>query len=210
MATKLPSGLTAAEASRALARHDAVLRPVIARAGPCPLKPERGFDPFQSLASAIAHQQLNGKAAATILGRFTEQVGGGRFPGADQVRRARTSKLRQVGFSNAKAAALKDLAEKALDGTVPTAKVLLTMENEAIVERLTQVRGVGRWTVEMVLMFRLGRLDVLPVGDFGVRKGFSLLHRKRKLVEPEALLEHGARWAPYRSVAAWYLWRALE
>ena len=204
------AGLDAAGASRLLARSDAVLRPVLSRAGPCPLAPERGLDPFTAVARAIAHQQLTGKAAATILGRFTEQVGKGRFPDARVVRKAPLPALRAVGFSTAKSLALKDLAEKTLDGTVPTARTLHQMDDEAIVERLTQVRGVGRWTVEMILMFRLGRLDVLPVGDYGVRKGFSLLHRKRALVEPDALLAHGERWKPYRSVAAWYLWRALE
>lgn len=208
--TAFPPGLDARAASRLLARADPAFAPLVARAGLCPLKPERGFDPFGALASAIAHQQLTGKAAATILGRFVAQVGEGRFPDPEAVRRAPLPLLRGVGFSTNKSLALKDLAEKTLDGTVPKAAALRRMGDEEIVERLTRVRGVGRWTVEMVLMFRLGRLDVLPVDDYGVRKGFTLLRRKRTLVDPRALRVQGAAWAPYRSVAAWYLWRALE
>jgi DNA-3-methyladenine glycosylase II len=206
----LPLGLDASGASAALARAERVLRPVIRRAGPCTLAPEKRFDSFQALASAIAHQQLNGRAAATILGRFTEQVGKGRFPDARVVKKARFDALRGVGFSNAKALALKDLAAKALDGTVPPAATLRKMGDEEIIARLTEVRGVGRWTAEMLLMFRLGRLDVLPVDDYGVRKGYSQLFGARELVTPKALLALGERWRPYRSVAAWYCWRALE
>lgn len=210
MPVPLPPGLDAAGASKALARADVRLRQIVSAAGPCTLAPEPRFDPFQALCSAIAHQQLHGKAAQTILGRFRQRVGGGRWPTAEQVRAARPQVLRAVGFSGAKAAALKDLAARRLDGTVPSAAALRALDDDAIVERLTQVRGVGPWTVQMLLMFRLGRLDVLPVDDFGVRKGFSLLHRRRELVTPKALLAHGERWRPYRSVASWYLWRVLD
>jgi DNA-3-methyladenine glycosylase II len=206
----LPPGLDAAAASKALARAHSVLRPVVLRAGPCTLTPERRFEPFEALAHAIAHQQLNGRAAATILGRFKEKVGKGRFPDAARVKRARFDSLRAVGFSNAKALALKDLAARTLDGTVPPARTLRGMGDEEIIERLTEVRGVGRWTVEMLLMFRLGRLDVFPVDDYGVRKGYSQLHRRRELVAPKVLRALAEKYAPYRSVAAWYCWRALE
>jgi DNA-3-methyladenine glycosylase II len=210
----LAAGLDAEGASAALARADRLLRPVIRKAGPCTLAPERGFDPFGALASAIAHQQLNGRAAQTILGRFKQQVGNGKLPDATQVKKVRFDVLRAVGFSNAKALALKDLAAKTLDGTVPTAAVLRKMGDDAIVERLIEVRGVGRWTVEMMLMFRLGRLDVFPVDDYGVRKGYSLLHfgqaSLKQLIAPKTLLALGEPWRPYRSVAAWYLWRVLE
>lgn len=118
--------------------------------------------------------------------------------------------LRACGFSKNKSVAIKDLAAKTLDGTVPSSGELHALDEEAIIERLTQVRGVGRWTVEMMLIFQLGRLDVLPVDDFGVRKGFSKLYRKRELITPKALRELGERWQPYRSVASWYLWRALD
>ena len=206
----LKPGLDAAAASKALARADAIFRPVIRRAGPCQLAPERSFEPFGALAHAIAHQQLHGKAAATILGRFKDQVGKGEFPDAAVVKKARFDALRAVWFSNAKALALKALAAKTLDGTVPTARALRKMSDEEIVERLTEVRGVGRWTVQMLLMFRLGRLDVWPIDDFGVRNGWSKLHRQRELVKPKVLLPVGERYRPYRSVAAWYCWRALE
>ena len=214
-----PSGLDARGASAALAKADRILRPVIRRAGPCTLAAEKRFDSFQALASAIAHQQLNGRAAATILGRFQEQVGKGRFPDAAVVKKARFDALRAVGFSNAKALALKDLSARVLDGTVPPAAALRKMGDEEIVERLIEVRGVGRWTVEMLLMFRLGRLDVFPVDDYGVRKGYALVHSPsggergdgaRDLPTPKALLALGEKWRPYRSVAAWYMWRALE
>lgn len=206
----LPSGLDAAGASEALARADRALRPVIRKAGPCALAPEKRFDTFGALAHAIAHQQLHGKAAATILGRFQERVGKGKFPDAAAVKRARFDALRGVGFSNAKALALKDLAAKVLDGTVPKAALLRTMGDEEIIERLTEVRGVGRWTVEMLLMFRLGRLDVFPVDDYGVRKGYSILHLGGEMVAPKTLLALGEKWRPYRSVVAWYCWRVLE
>jgi DNA-3-methyladenine glycosylase II len=193
-----------------LARGDAIFRPVVRKAGPCVLAAQRSFEPFSALAHAIAHQQLHGKAAATILGRFKDQVGKGKFPDATVVKRARFDALRAVGFSTAKALALKDLAAKTLDGTVPTSRALRKMSDEAIVERLTEVRGVGRWTVEMILMVRLGRLDVWPVDDFGVRKGYSALYGLNELVTPKALVALGEKYRPYRSVAAWYCWRALE
>ena len=171
---------------------------------------ELEFDPFMALARSIAHQQLHGRAAETILGRFVDKVGKGTFPTAAQTKRARITTLRACGFSNAKSLALKDLAAKVLDGTVPDAATLHAMGDDEVVERLTQVRGIGRWTVEMMLMFRMGRLDVLPVDDFGVRKGFSTLHRKRVMVTPKQLKKYGERWRPYRTVASWYMWRVLE
>jgi DNA-3-methyladenine glycosylase II len=118
--------------------------------------------------------------------------------------------LRSVGLSFAKIAGIKDLARKTLDGVVPAYEILHTLDDEDIIERLTQVRGIGRWTVEMLLMFRLGRPDVLPIDDFGVRNGFRLAYGLRGLPTPKALKEFGTRWAPYRSVAAWYLWRAVD
>jgi 3-methyladenine DNA glycosylase/8-oxoguanine DNA glycosylase len=154
-------GLDAGGASAALARADRILRPVIRRAGPCVLAAEKRFDTFGALAHAIAHQQLNGRAAATILGRFKDQVGKGRFPDAAVVKRARFDRLRAVGFSNAKALALKDLAEKTLDGTVPPAAALRRMADEAIIERLTEVRGVGRWTARRAPGRRLRRAQGL-------------------------------------------------
>jgi DNA-3-methyladenine glycosylase II len=203
-----PQKLRAAE--RHLMKVDPRLAEVIRRARRCDLSLRRDFEPFSALTSSICHQQLHGKAAMTILGRLKDKVGKGDWPTPAQVKAARMQTLRGCGLSRAKSLALKDLAAKVLDGTVPAAKVLHTLDEETIITRLTEVRGVGRWTVEMLLMFSLGRLDVLPVGDFGVRKGFSVLHKKKVMVTPKQLLEHGEKWRPYRTVAAWYLWRASE
>lgn len=193
-----------------LARADPRFAAIIEKAGPCTLAPQRTFEPFHALTRSICHQQLNGKAAETILGRFKDRVGKGEWPAPAQVVKARLPSLRACGLSRAKSLALKDLAAKVLDGTVPPAKVLHTLGEEEIITRLTEVRGIGRWTAQMLLMFSLGRLDVLPVDDFGVRRGFSLLTRKKVMVSPKALLAHGERWRPYRSVAAWYLWRVAD
>ncbi len=197
-------------AERHLAAADPVLGRHIRRSPRCDVVRPARFRPFDALLSAITHQQLNGRAAATILGRVKDRFGAGGWPAPDVVARARLPALRACGLSRAKALALKDLAAKTLDGTVPPARALHRLPDEAVVERLTQVRGVGRWTVEMLLLFRLGRLDVLPVDDFGVRKGFTLLYGRGELVTPKALLAAGEPWRPYRSVASWYLWRVLD
>lgn len=183
---------------------------VIRAAGPYRLELESGCEPFQILAQAIAHQQLNGTAANTILGRLVATCGAGTFPTPAQVLAAPAAQLRAAGFSFAKVAALKDLAARALADEVPDRATLAQLDDEAIVARLTQVRGVGRWTVEMLLMFHLDRPDVLPVDDFGVRAGFRAAYGLRSLPHPRALAAWGERWRPYRSAAAWYLWRALE
>jgi len=165
---------------------------------------------FQVLVRSIVYQQLTGKAAATILGRVVRLFAPKRFPTPLDLLEVPPEQLRAAGLSTAKTAALKDLAARALDGTVPSLARVRRMEDEEIVERLTAVRGIGRWTVEMLLIFKLGRPDVLPLGDLGVRKGFALTFGKRKLPEPAALGRRAERWRPYRSVASWYLWRALE
>ncbi len=193
-----------------LSSADLVMAGIIRAAGPYRLKADLEGTPFQALARAIAHQQLNGTAANTILGRFVDAVGSGRFPTPQQVLNAPEAVLRASGFSFSKVAALKDLATKTLEGIVPGRDTLLALEDLAIIERLTQVRGIGRWTVEMMLMFQLGRRDILPVDDFGVRNGFRLAYGVRKIPAPQALAAFGERWAPYRSAAAWYLWRAVE
>lgn len=166
---------------------------------------------FGALAEAIVHQQLSGKAAATIYGRvcalFPRAPHG---PTADHVHRIADERLRGAGLSAAKVAALKDLARRERAGEIPTLAEARALDDAAIVERLTAVRGIGRWTAEMLLIFRLGRPDVLPIDDYGVRKGFALAHRKRELPTPQALARHGERWRPYRTVASWYCWRALE
>ncbi len=200
----------AAHAVRRLGRADPVLGRLARRVGPFRLRPDAASGSFAALAQSIAHQQLTGKAAETILDRFRALVPGKPFPEPSDVVRLPEEKLRSVGFSGSKVAALRDLAEKALDGTVPPLSKLARMDDEAIVERLTRVRGIGRWTVEMLLIFRLGRPDVLPVDDYGVRKGFAQTFGLEALPAPKELARHGERWRPYRSVASWYLWRALE
>ena len=194
-----------AQASRHLAR-DPVMRALIRRHGPCGLAPD-GRSPYEALTRAIAHQQLNGRAAQTILARFVALFPNRRFPAPAAVLAARATTLRRAGFSRAKVRAIKDIACHALEGVVPTRRVCRRLGDDAIIERLTQIYGVGRWTVEMLLIFTLGRLDVLPVDDFGVREGFRIAFGRRTRPTPKALAAYGERWKPYRSVAAWYLWR---
>ncbi len=189
---------------------DPVMAALMLAAGPCRLE-TRGFDqPFEALCSAIAHQQLHGVAARRILARFVELFAPARFPSPQQVIAAREAQLRAVGFSAAKAAALKDLAAKTIAGVVPSHAELLTLSDAEIIERLASVRGIGRWTVEMLLIFQLQRPDVLPVDDFGVRNGFRLAYGLKRMPTPRALAQFGERWSPHRSTAAWYLWRAVE
>ena len=166
--------------------------------------------PFDALAESIAYQQLSGKAAATIWGRVRQIFPGKKYLDPGLVVKTPDELFRAAGLSRSKVAALKDLAAKTLDGTVPTARELGRMHDEEIIERLIKVRGIGRWTVEMLLLFDLGRADVWPVTDYGVRKGFARTFRKRKLPTPKELMKFGEKWRPYRSVAAWYFWRALD
>jgi len=166
--------------------------------------------PFEVLARAIAHQQLHANAARNILARFVALFEGGLFPLPQHVIDTDHDRLRAVGFSGSKVAALKDLAAKALLGVVPEREALDALSDEEIIERLTQVRGIGRWTVEMMLMFQLQRPDVLPVDDFGVRQGFQFAYGLKGMPTPKALAAFGERWKPYRSIAAWYLWRAVD
>jgi DNA-3-methyladenine glycosylase II len=198
-------------ASAALAAVDPVLARLIAAAGPCRLVPERDRTPWEHLARAIAHQQLHGAAAATILRRFVAVYGdGASFPAPERVLETPTETLRGCGFSASKTAALQDLARHAVSGVVPDTATLDALDDAAIIARLTVIRGVGRWTVEMMLMFQLGRPDILPVDDFGVREGVRLAYGLRLQPAPRALAQWGARWAPWRSIAAWYLWRAVD
>jgi 3-methyladenine DNA glycosylase/8-oxoguanine DNA glycosylase len=197
-------------ACRHLTEVDPQLGAVIARAGEFTMRPVPTQSLFASLARSIVYQQLAGKAAAAILGRVKREFAPRRFPTPRDLLDIDPERLRRAGLSGNKTAALRDLAAKSLDGTVPSLARVRRMEDEEIIERLTNVRGIGRWTVEMLLIFRLGRPDVLPVGDLGVRKGFAITFKKRKLPEPAALSRRGERWRPYRSVASWYLWRAVE
>jgi DNA-3-methyladenine glycosylase II len=171
---------------------------------------ENNCHPFESLAQAIAHQQLHAAAARSILARFVSAFGNGAFPTPDAVLAAPNDALRTVGLSFSKIAALKDLATKTVEGVVPDRETLTRLEDAEIIARLTEVRGIGRWTVEMMLMFQLGRPDILPVDDFGVRAGFQFTYGLRKMPAPKVLAVYGERWGPHRSAAAWYLWRAVE
>src|SRR3954469_20637877 len=166
--------------------------------------------PFDALAESIAYQQLNGKAAATIWGRVKALYPRRKWLDPKLILTTPDESFRAAGLSGSKTRALKDLAAKTLDGTVPSGRALAKMSDEEIIGRLTTVRGIGRWTVEMLLLFDLGRLDVWPVGDYGVRKGFAKTFGKRKLPNAKQLMKLGEKWRPYRSVAAWYFWRALD
>ena len=193
-----------------LSRVDENMGALIKAYGPYRLVAELDCHPFEALARAITHQQLHANAARSILQRFVGACGDGSFPSPAAVMAAPVETMRAAGLSFAKIAALKDLAAKTLEGTVPDRQTLLALGDLEIIERLTQVRGIGRWTVEMMLMFQLGRPDVLPVDDFGVRNGFRLAYGLRKMPAPKVLAAFGERWSPHRTAAAWYLWRVLE
>lgn len=196
-------------ACRHLAEADPALGALIARV-PFSLRPRSTQSLFAALARAIVYQQLSGQAAATILGRVTALFAPKRFPTPADLLAMPAERLRAAGLSTAKTAALRDLAVRTLDGTVPSMSRVQRMTDEEIVAQLTQVRGIGRWTVEMLLIFRLGRPDVLPLGDLGVRKGFGVTYGMRRLPAPVTVSRRAERWRPYRSVASWYMWRALE
>lgn len=193
-----------------LSKVDPVMRRLIGEIGPFTLKPRVARSPFESLARAIAYQQLHEKAAESILKRFVALFPGRRFPRPEELLAANARAIRRAGFSRAKMLALRDLAAKTLDGTVPTGRVVRRLDDSAIINRLIAVRGIGRWTVEMLLIFQLGRPDVLPVDDFGVRNGFRIAYGRRTMPTPKAVLRYGERWKPYRTAAAWYLWRAAD
>ncbi|HTY92438.1 MAG TPA: DNA-3-methyladenine glycosylase [Steroidobacteraceae bacterium] len=193
-----------------LGESDAVMKRLIAAAGPYAPASLEDRSPYEALARAIAHQQLNGKAAESILNRFISTCGQGGFPAPEDLLGLEDAALRSCGFSFSKIAALRDLAAKTVSGVVPERDALHPLNDLEIIERLTAVRGIGRWTVEMLLMFQLRRPDVLPVADFGVRHGFRLAYGLKKMPDPKVLALFGERWAPHRSAAAWYLWRAVD
>ena len=213
-------------ACRELSAADSKLGRLIERAGPFTMKIASAQSPFEALVESIVYQQLNGRAAATIHGRLLASFGevgpdGGvaPHPTAQHILDAPNEQLRAAGLSHNKALALRDLAAKTIDGTVPTLARIRRMSDEAIIEHLTQVRGIGVWTVQMMLIFRLGRPDVLPIGDYGVRKGFALTFGKLKpadkvtpadLPSPDLMEKRAKKWHPWCSVASWYLWRACD
>lgn len=183
---------------------------LIRRVGPPRLDVQRQRSLYEALIRAIAHQQLHGRAAEAILARFAALYPGYAFPAPEHVMATAELVLRGCGFSGAKIAAIRDICAKALDGTIPTRRESIRLTDQALIERLTRIRGVGRWTVEMLLIFTLGRPDVLPVDDFGVREGYRVLYGLEAQPKPRALAELGLVWAPYRSAATWYLYRSVE
>jgi len=197
------------EALRHLSKSDPVLKRVIRAVGPCLLQPQ-ARSPFESLVRAVAHQQLHGKAAESILRRFIELFPGRKFPKPAELWAVSDDAIRAAGFSRSKIAAIRDIGEKTLSGVVPGPRAIRNLSDDEIIERLTTVRGVGRWTVEMLLIFQLGRPDVLPADDFGVRNGFRRAYGLPEMPKPKELLQHGDRWRPFRTTASWYLWRAAD
>jgi len=195
---------------RQLSRADRKLGRVIRKVGVFPTEKQKPRHPYAVLLKAIVYQQLAGKAAASIFGRVMALGSNGDVPTPEEILGATKRKLRSAGLSRQKIAAVRDLAAKTLDGTVPPLKEARRMSEEEIHERLTQVRGIGEWSVQMFLMFLLNRSDVLPVHDYGLRKGFQHVYGLDDVPKPQAVLEYGERWRPYRSIASWYLWRAAD
>lgn len=198
-----------ADAESHLSDQCALMRRLIKAHGPCQLDPQGKRQPYESLMRAIAHQQLHANAAEAILGRVIALYPG-KFPQPEDILATDDAKLRACGLSFSKIAAFRDIAQHTLSGTVPTRAKIAKLEDEEIIVRLTQIRGVGRWTVEMLLIFQLGRPDVLPVDDYGIRNGFRIIKKLDALPKPKELLAYGARWQPHRTVASWYLWRAAD
>ncbi len=193
-----------------LRARDKRLARLIDATHPARLEIEHTKSLFHALSQAIVHQQLNGTAAATIFGRVRAIYAPKRFPTPAELAATPFERLRAAGLSNAKALAMQDLARRTASRELPTLAKVRLMSDDEVVERLTVVRGIGPWTVHMLLMFRLGRPDVLPVADYGVRKGFQTLYRKKEMPTVEELTRHAERWRPFRTVGAWYMWRALE
>jgi DNA-3-methyladenine glycosylase II len=190
-------------------RSDPAMAAAMDRIGPLKLQARR-LSTFQSLTQAIIHQQLSGKAAATILGRFEGLFGGQTFPTADEVLLMPCERLATAGLSGAKCRYILEIARKVADGEIPTLEQCDVLTDDELIERLVSVKGIGRWTAEMMLIFNLGRPDVLPVHDLGIQRGLQTIYRKRKMPTPEIVGKLGKRWSPYRTAASWYLWRVAD
>jgi DNA-3-methyladenine glycosylase II len=193
-----------------LAAKDPKLAPLIRETEEFRIETDGSESPYEVLLEAIAYQSISGKAAATIFGRVKALGSNGRPPSPEEMLRLRKPLLRKAGLSGAKVLAMKDLAKKTIEGTVPSLEEANRLSDEELVERLVSVRGIGAWTVEMFLIFRLGRPDVLPIHDLGVKKGWAVTYAKKHMPKPKELLAFGERWRPYRTVASWYMWRAFE
>ena len=198
------------EATRHLSAKDARLGELIANTLPFQLSSDHLDSPYEVLLKAIAYQSISGKAAATIFGRVKALGTNGRIPSPEEMLKLHKPALRKAGLSGAKILAMKDLAKKTMEGVVPSLEEAYRLSDEELVKRLVSVRGIGAWTVEMFLIFRLGRPDVLPVHDLGVRKGWAITYGKKYMPAPKELLKFGERWRPYRTVASWYMWRACQ
>jgi len=199
-----------AEATRYLAERDEHLKRLIAETAPFQIEGASELSPYEALLQSIAYQSISGKAAATIFGRLKALSRDGRPPSPQQMLRLRTPTLRKVGLSQAKILAMKDLARKTIAGVVPSLEEAHGLSDDELVQRLISVRGIGVWSVEMFLIFRLGRPDVLPIHDLGVRKGWSVTYKQKHMPTPLELFAFGERWRPYRTIASWYMWRAFE
>jgi DNA-3-methyladenine glycosylase II len=199
-----------AEAVRHLGECDQTLKKLAAEMRAFEIDLRNTHSPYEVLLRAITYQSISGKAASTIFGRIQALGEDGRPPTPKKMLKMPVAKLRKAGLSAAKAASMKDLAKKTLAGIVPTHEEALKLSDEELVDRLVSVRGIGAWTVEMFLIFRLGRPDVLPVHDLAVKKGWSVAYGKKHMPTPKELLKFGERWRPYRTVASWYMWRAFE
>lgn len=197
-------------AEQHLAMIDLEWAKLIAEIGPYPQPTPSDQEPYEALIRAVAHQQLHGKAAENILGRFIACYSNTTFPSVEQVMATSIEQLRASGFSNSKAVAILGIAEKTKEGVVPTRVIAESLTNEELIERLTTLRGIGRWTVEMFLMHTLHQPDILPVDDFGVREGWRIIKTLAEQPKPKQFAEIGKAWSPYRSTASWYLWRAVD
>jgi DNA-3-methyladenine glycosylase II len=193
-----------------ITRTDKRMARVIAKTGEFRFQLDQCNSVYESLLEAIAYQSISGKAAATIFARIKALGSNGLCPTPAEILAVSVQTLREAGLSGAKAAAMKDLAQKTIEGVIPTLEAAGQLSDEELVERLISVRGIGAWTVEMFLIFRLGRPDVLPIHDYGVQKGFALTYGKKEIPKPRELAAFGERWRPYRTVASWYMWRAVE
>jgi len=193
-----------------LMRTDKRMARIITKTGAFRFQLDQCDSVYESLLEAIVYQSISGKAAATIYARIKALGSDGLCPTPAEILAVSNHTLREAGLSGAKAAAMKDLAQKTIDGVVPTLEAAGLLSDEELVERLVSVRGIGAWTVEMFLIFRLGRPDVLPIHDYGVQKGFALAYGKKEIPKPRELAAFGERWRPYRTVASWYMWRAVE
>jgi 3-methyladenine DNA glycosylase/8-oxoguanine DNA glycosylase len=198
------------QALRHLKKSDPRLGAIITQVGPIRIELDPNESIFESLTTSIIYQQLHGKAAAAILARVKNLWNPHSFPTPEQVLYQSEDSLRSTGLSRTKILSMQDLSKKILDGSLPSREQASKLNDEELLNTLIQVRGIGPWTAQMFLIFTLGRTDVLPVGDFGVRRGFAAVYGKRKMPTPEQLESAAEAWRPYRSAASWYLWQALE